>query len=331
MKWEFTHSCIARSQRCLKSYHYRYVLGIDKDTPSTALRLGTVFHEALDAAATSMSIEKAIHVVEKAYSPDTVPSWCSAHDWACERSKMMALVSAYFFYHSAKDEKIFGGDIVASEKEFEIKIKRGCVLRGKIDKIVKMQDGRLVIMEHKTTSDDIGADSSYWPRLRIDQQISIYYIAARAMGIDVSSIMYDVVRKPSMLPLKATPPEKRKYKADGTLYANQREEDESPESYFNRLGDAIAEKPDYYFARQEITRLDHELEAFKLDLVKMVDLLKFCHKKDTWPRSTNACLSMGQCPYTDICFQNLTVNPESGMISGYKKLDSVHPELSRKG
>lgn len=61
-----------------------------------------------------------------------------------------------------------------------------------------------VVVEHKTTSADITPGSPYWRRLTLDAQVSLYLGGA-------GSLLYDVIRKPTLRPLKATPVEARRY------------------------------------------------------------------------------------------------------------------------
>jgi hypothetical protein len=56
-------------------------------------------------------------------------------------------------------------------------------LGGKLDVLVRDQDSRALIIEHKTSSEDLGPGSDYWRRLRMDPQISTYFVGARALGI----------------------------------------------------------------------------------------------------------------------------------------------------
>lgn len=67
------------------------------------------------------------------------------------------------------------------------------------------------VVEHKTTSAEIGAGSSYWKRLKLDSQVSNYLVGARALGHQPRGVLYDVVRKVRLEPYKATPVEKREY------------------------------------------------------------------------------------------------------------------------
>ncbi len=83
------------------------------------------------------------------------------------------------------------------------------------------KNGSVILVEHKTTSEDIEITSDYWLKLMLDGQISQYYLGAKALGYEVTECLYDVIRKPSMRPYSATPEESRKYKKDGTLYETQ--------------------------------------------------------------------------------------------------------------
>lgn len=83
-------------------------------------------------------------------------------------------------------------------------------LYGRLDAVVKDAFGRVFIVEHKTTSSDLD-NPSYWQKLRLDAQISTYYQGVRALGVEPAGVIYDVIRKPSSKPYKATPIEKRAY------------------------------------------------------------------------------------------------------------------------
>src|SRR5690606_34963330 len=157
-----------------------------------------------------------------------------------------------------------GLEAVAVEAEFNMPLtnpETGAASRtfrrgGKIDAVVRSPDGALHIVEHKTTASDIEQGSTYWRKVQaLDTQVSTYMAGARSLGFDVVDCIYDVVRKPALKPLKATPVESRKYTAKGFLYANQREADETPEEYRTRLRADICERTERYFARGQIVRL----------------------------------------------------------------------------
>lgn len=72
----------------------------------------------------------------------------------------------------------------------------------------------VVVIEHKTTSKEIGIGSPYWRRLELDAQVSKYIGGARALGHEPDHVLYDVIRKPRIRPLLATPVDSRKYTAE---------------------------------------------------------------------------------------------------------------------
>jgi hypothetical protein len=81
-------------------------------------------------------------------------------------------------------------DVLAVEEEFSTPLvnpetgsaSRTWTLGGKVDAIVREKaTGRVLLVEHKTTSEAIGPGSEYWRRLRIDAQVSIYFDGAAAI------------------------------------------------------------------------------------------------------------------------------------------------------
>jgi hypothetical protein len=148
--------------------------------------------------------------------------------------------------------------------------------------------------------------------LRLDQQISLYVIAARELGYDVATVLYDVIRKPSIAPKIVDRKTARRETAD---------------EFGDRLTEDISTRPDFYFARKEIPRLEADLEEFRAEVWQQQLMLRNCQKTGHWYRNTNACLHPYRCSYTDICFQG--INLTNGTIPiGFKKLASVHPELT---
>jgi RecB family exonuclease len=243
-----THSRLSCFRACPRKHFLRYELGLTPAERSLALRVGSAFHSALEAQDKSEDVTAILEA-------------------AVESPFDLALVAAMVNGHTAR----WANDAlqpVASEQQFEMPLvnpETGAPtpiwkLAGIVDRIVQMPDGRLALMEYKTTSRDFAPGADYWVRLHMDQQLSIYVIAARALGYQIDTILYDVTRRPAQRPLKATPTEARKYTKDGKLYANQRDVDETPDEYAARVAADIAERPDHYFARIEIARLDQDLD-----------------------------------------------------------------------
>jgi hypothetical protein len=197
-------------------------------------------------------------------------------------------------------------------------------LAGRIDAIVRTPDGRVLIVEHKTTSEDLGPGSEYWRRLQIDGQVSIYYEGAKALGYQVSGCLYDVIGKPAIRPGKATPPDQRKYTKDGRLYANQRETDETPDEFRDRLMLAISENPQRYYGQGEVVRLESECDDALADIWNLGQHLMTAQRTGLHPRNPDACVRWGRtCEYFDVC----TGTADLTDPSRFTRLPSAHPEL----
>jgi hypothetical protein len=193
----------------------------------------------------------------------------------------------------------------------------------------------MAIMEHKTTNEDISLTSDYWRRLRIDTQISHYMSAARHLGYDVQTVLYDVVRKPSIRPRRLQKKELEQIETEGIYHtepvAKLPEPNpeghiiESPRMFGARLMQDIISRPDWYFARAEIPRLDSDLEDYRWELWQMQQIRREAAKHQRYIRNTAECMRMGRCPYFDIC---TSANPfPTDVPDGFVIKTTQHPEL----
>lgn len=157
---------------------------------------------------------------------------------------------------------------------------------------------RRLCVEHKTTSSDIEPGGAYWKRLTLDTQVSQYLGA----GEGVDGMLYDVIRKPGLRPYKATPPDERKYTKAGTIYASQRENDETPSEYEARLVEDIAANPNKYYQRGVVVRLEHETIEAARDTWLVAGSIRESVRLNAWPRNPGACDSYGRtCDYWQVC------------------------------
>lgn len=325
-----TNSRLSCLKQCARKHKYRYEDGIRPDRSAAPLRFGGAYHVGLDARKKGMSATEAVFVAQQSY--EVLPTWCitdeQVFDWQVERETVGRLLAGYFTYweSAAVPPELRPREIVASEIAFDLPIvnpETGRAtpkyrLGGKIDAIVRLADGRLAIMEHKTTSDALDADGVYWKRLRLDHQISTYMHAARRLGYDVQTVLYDVCRKPGIRPKTITKAEAAAL-GDASLAGTK----ESPCLYGVRLSNDIAERPEFYYARREIPRLDADLAEFEQELWDQTQMLNDSKMKNRWPRNTNACVGFGQCEYLDHCLAGF----ESGIPSGFIRVADLHPEL----
>ena len=330
-----TYSEMSTVDKCLRKAFLCYQLGLRPKRDAKPLRIGSTIHKALDYYKRGSTPDEATKRIMFEYS-ETMPLYEEyMYDWEIERATISAMLTGYFWRWSEMDKDM---KIIVSEQTFDLEIinpdtgrrSRTSTVAGKTDGICELLDGRLAIMEHKTNSEDLSAESDLWKSLRIDNQISLYFLAAKRMGYDVQTVLYDVLRKPTKLPFKATPHDKRKYKKDGSLYANMRDKSETPDEYSARIVEDMGNNPDFYFARKEIPRIESDLKEFEYDLWQKTQIIHQCKINNRWPRATGACRGFGKCQYFGLCTSGYDV--KSGIVpEGFIQIDDVHTELIEQG
>lgn len=306
---------------CARNHYYRYVLLARVVQSTESLRFGSLFHSALEAwwKPSDNPLDTALASIAESDADEftrvIAEELMRGYDarWGAEPYEVLA-VEAQF-----ECELINPGTGFASRT-----YRRG----GKIDSIVRdLRDGRELIVEHKTSSEDISQGSDYWRRLLIDSQVSNYFVGGRSLGHDVSGCLYDVIKKPTMRPYKATPVESRKYTKDGRLYANQRENDETPEEFRLRLRADIAENPDKYFQRAEVSRLEFDDTEAAHDMWDAAKLIRNAEVTKRYPRTgvyTGACSKWGRtCEYFDVCTGQASIDDPTR----FRIAESAHEEL----
>jgi RecB family exonuclease len=308
-----THSRMSCFRTCPRKHYLRYELGLTPVKDEAPRRVGSAFHALLEA-------------VDKG-APTTVILDQLEDDF--EREMVLAMFDGHMVFQGEAEKSIIPQ---AAELEFDIPlvnpdtgkptpIWRFC---GKIDRIVRIVEGRLAIMEYKTTSRDFSPGAEYWQNLHMDMQLSIYIIAARELGYNIDTVLYDVTRRPALRPLKATPADVRKYTKDGKLYANQRAEDETPEAYGERVRADIASRPEHYFARIEVARLEQDLDDCRAEIWQQQQAIREAQKSHRWYRNPNSCYGMFSCDYLPVCmFRDL----ETRTPDGYIRSTNINPEL----
>lgn len=314
-----TASRLRDARACQRKHRYRY---IDRYAPvedASPLRFGTMFHHAL-AAWWSGEGDSRLHD-----AICTIPTIADPFEAAMVRALMMGYDARW----GAQEL-----NVLTVEQEFRVHLvnpetgaaSRSWDLGGKFDAIAQEPTGRTILVEHKTTSQDIAQGGDYWKRLRLDGQVSIYFQGARAAGYEIEECLYDVIRKPSIRPLKATPDEARKYTKSGDLYANQREHDETAEEYFARLCESIIADPDKHYGRGTIVRLEAEMEEAMFDTWVIGQQLRSAMTADRFPRNVDACVSFGStCAFFPVCSGEASLDD----ARLYRKLETSHPELEK--
>jgi hypothetical protein len=315
---------------CARPHHVKYELGYRPVVEADVLRFGTLMHFGLEAwflaglqGHLAQRLEFALAAIQQ-HATDPF-----------ELARAEAMMVGYDLRWA--NEPL---EVLRVEAQFETELRnpitgaasRTWKLAGKIDVIVRDQStGEDLVVEHKTSSEDISPASNYWRRLRMDGQVSTYFEGARSLGYNVTRCLYDVLLKPAQKPFKATPIGDRKYtkptKAEPVprLYANQREADETPEEFRARVAEAIAEDLDGYFQRGDVVRLEGEMHDARWDTWQIGQQIREAELAHRAPRNPDACDRYGRlCSFFDVCSGAAVLEDRTR----FRRSEHVHPELS---
>ncbi len=331
---------------CRRKAWWSYEMKIRRTLNAKALRMGLAYHDGLEALATTNSMECACEVVEVDY--DGVPDGLDFLEWEYERETIRQLLAGYHWRW---------GDTLkylAVEQTFCLPLVNPATGRatpnwmqaGKIDGIVRLEDGRLADKENKLFGEDLGPNADLWKRLRIDHQVSLYRIASRGLGHETETTLYDLTRKPNIKPTQVPNLDldglKVVHNVSGIRVVNAngtwRQTASAKEGYVldsrpmtvaewgERLNQDIATRPEYYYNRQELPRLECDLEEVREELWDIQRTYREAQLSGRWYRTVNR-NTCPYCSYYDLCTSGF--DPERDVLpDGFERVSDVHPELS---
>lgn len=211
---------------------------------------------------------------------------------------------------------------------------RSFTMAGKKDLLME-EDSHLWLMDHKTCSEDIAdPNAPYWRQLTVEGQHLHYALLEHLNGRKIEGAVWDVTRKPSISPRQISKADmtdlaatKRYFGVDLTneQIAEVRETGrESFDLYEYRLAwDATRVRPEWYFQRQRIARMDNDLIDYATELWGHTQDLLIARRENRWPRNSGACMNYGRaCKFLGICSGH-----DEATSSNWKKKEWVHNEL----
>ena len=317
-----TNSRMGCFKDCSERDYIRYELGYEPNKTAKPLLFGTCFHYGLEGYWNARKV--------RANNPLAAGlSMLDGELDSFDLAKLRIMMCAYSVVWDNIRCKVLGVEVpfeiplthptTGEESEFWHRA-------GKIDLILELPDKRIALVEHKTTSDDPTPGGTYASRLTLDEQISYYSLAAKALGLKPDVIVYDVCRKPNIAPKTAT--ENVRLKKDGTPYKGTRTEDETPEEYETRVLEVIQKDVGKYVRQLPVHRFDRELDRFHLEVWNQASVMEFAINNEAHTRNSHACARHygSVCPYLDVCRGMARLTD----TSLFHKLDDVHPELDRR-
>jgi len=334
-----TTSRMSSMLACPRQHYWRYEIGLRKVEAADALRFGTAWHAALEARAAGADFDAQLAAAVTAATVDEL-----------QAATLAGLLAGYGAAYRADDftEKLL------SELAFDLDMdgsRRFC-LAGKIDALIENGDGTWTLREYKTTSDSLDSGSDYWLRLRANAQIWHYVDAARQMGYNVTRIIYDVTRKPSIRPREIPTLDAdglkivldnatgarahlangkpRQAAGDGQTLQTRAE---TPEEYAERLTADTLARPEFYFARREMAVLDCDLEEFRESRLQVARMILDRRRQErgelgyrAWPRHVSE-ITCRNCAYADWCLSGVV--PDATPPAGFE-FGERFPELKQE-
>lgn len=151
---------------------------------------------------------------------------------------------------------------------------------GVLDAVCEKQ-GRLLGFESKSSGEDITPGSAFWQRVTtLDPQVSMYIPGAARAGYPIEGVLYDVARKPDL-----------------RVKVN-----ETADAYRERIALDIQKRPEHYYQRHEIVRLEHDAIAYQQDLWDYAQALTEAESTGRYPRNPDRCRQFGRvCEYIGVC------------------------------
>lgn len=228
-------SQLKQFKACRRAWYLHYVENLEPVSKSDALTVGTNYHALLETLYKDGKLEDV------------------------EPTKEAAMAKAYekYIFPAVKVE--------LAEEWLEKEVTPEVTLIGRVDGMTA--DG--VVVEHKTTSRDIGAEYEY--NLMWDEQVLAYmYLTG------TRRIIYTVVKKPTI----------------------RLKKDETQEEFYQRMLAWYDDDTESKIRTFDVIRTDEEVQAFVDEFVDTVAQMdgKHCY------RNTLHCSNFGaDCPYRSVC------------------------------
>ena len=350
VKQILTNSRMSCHKTCKKQHYFSYENGLRKKTSAAPLRMGTAFHAGQETLGKGGTVDDAVEAARKCYQDR--PDFIDEQSWGYEETTVVCLLVGHVWRW--QEDRL---EHLATEQSFYVPLVNPATgratptfeLGGKLDGIVRCLDGRTMVREIKLLGEEIGVDAPVWRRLRLDNQISLYSDAARKLGYTIDAVLYDITRKPSVKPTQVPTLDNDGLKVvvdrQGNRVFNKAAEGKVPkprqtadtelgytllsrpmtnDEWSAKLMDDISERPDWYYARREIARLDKTISDYLEEVWQVQKDIRSCQVNNTWYRtvSKNSC---SFCPFASICEQDW--KPGDPVPDDMMVVDDPHQEL----
>ena len=207
-------------------------------------------------------------------------------------------------------------------------------IAGKLDMVV-LRDGKRVLFDHKSSSEDIKDPAGpYWKQLVIEAQPSHYALLEWLNGRKVDEIVWDVIHKPDIRPKQISKKDREwtqrskfyfGFPVSGeSLVEMEKTERETLEMYEYRLAhDCITERPQHYFQRRTVPRMDSEVHEHAVELWDWSQEVITARRTGRHGKNAGNCMNYSRpCVFLGVCSGHDDIDSEK-----WKRKNQVHSEL----
>ena len=280
----------------------------------------------------TMALQAALNTLP---CPDGIPAKLYGWAWGLLHGYDAAYAQQQFTVLSVEDEFCvpvynFSGKKLSRSRTWQ--------LAGKKDVQVEDDRRQVFVMDHKTSSEDIGPESSYWQQLAVEGQANLYALASHLEGVVVAGAIWDVLRKPGIKPRTVTEKERAviasvPHEYFGFTVSTATVEQvinigkgmkETAELFGYRVARECLDNPERYFARRQVPKLQQDLLEFAGELWDVSQEMQQARSTGKHFRNSGACRMYGRaCTYLGLC--SGYDNPDS---NNWQKRKCVHSELN---
>jgi len=272
---EISVNSLSTIRGCPMKYKWHYIDGYTPYKKSNHLTLGSAIHSAFDMYYNKFPDEE----VMKACKDMIDAEISKASPAESEDLHLLKYVLLGMWINFPKSLSSFNK--IDPELKFRIKLFDDIWFVGRVDGLVRDDEGRLWVRELKTTSMSF---QQFERRSKTATQGTAYVWAMRKLGHPVVGMMYDFIKKPLL----------RKGVRDDV------------DTFGARIMDDYKKRPEFYFKRHFSYRNEEELALFEEDLLKTALEIRDRAKNNNWCRNQDQCWNFNsECPYLKICFQKV--------------------------
>lgn len=277
----FRNSAISDFKTCRRKFYYRWILGWVPRVDGAQLVLGRAVHAGLEHW--YQGKPEPLSAVQGVFDELDTSTWPA--DAILKRNTNLAIARAMVNGYMAHHTTDAGWTTIAAEHKFVLP---ELGVEGTVDLIIRDNDQRYWVVEHKTVSSAVDMED-YYASAALSWQIHGYMLGAKELlGKMPYGVIYNVLRKPGI---------KQKLT-------------ETPEQYRERVWDDYLARPDFYFGRQEIIIGDKAMRIYEQEVgmcvgaiaTVMIRLEDGSADQHNFYSTDSACITKwGRCEYLSVC------------------------------